>query len=507
MPLRGSDGGGRSPLVHPLVLVPLALAAWVYLPITGAWFYSDDLMHLASIESDGILRFLLAPFGGHNYLVRNLVFLASWEAFGLRPDLFYWTVLLTHLVNVWLLFGVVAALTSSPTLACFGAALWGASPLVYGSVGWYSAFGHVLVATFLLIVLYRLVRLRSAGQPPSTRAVWSGFALLIAGTTCFGVGLGVALAFPMVGMLLVPGASRHRQLRAACALLPLATLGGYFALRRLYVLLGPLPWEERMHESLALHSLPHVPALLGHLLAFSTATTTLGFFLQKDYPSPAAWAVVVFLMAGVGLVLWRGDRATQRAVLAMIALAAGVYFVIAVGRSGLYAMFHVPPANAAIVDRYHYVGAIPIAVLLCLVLRELAPALRPTQAALALGVALAGLVAGNVTVGVPIADYRFVQEYVRNAAQEIEREVRTHPPGSMVHLENEATPQAVLGSTLPSWVLPGRAGVFVLFHPTDQLEARLVRFVERDDEVAAFYGERPYTRFHRLLVRPGDAPR
>lgn len=191
----------------------------------------------------------------------------------------------------------------------------------------------------------------------------------------------------------------------------------------------------------------------------------------------------------------------------MIALAAGVYLVIAVGRSGLYAMFHVPPANAAIVDRYHYVGAIPIAVLLCLVLRELAPALRPPQAALALIVALACLVAGKLMVGVPIEDYRFVKEYVWNAAEEIEREVLAHPPGSIVHLENEATPHAVLGSTLPQWALPGRAGVFVLFHPTDQLEARLVRFIERDEEVATFYRERPYTRFNRLLVRPGDAPR
>lgn len=500
------ERSGRSPLLHPLVLVPLAITTWVYWPITRAWFFSDDLGHLASIESDGVLRFLLMPFGGHNYLVRNLVFLASWEAFGLRPELFNATVLLTHLANVWLLFGVIAALTASARLACVGALLFGASPLAYGSIGWYSAFGHVLVATVLLLVLYRLARLRAAGEPPSTRAVWAGFALLLAGTTCFGVGVGVALVFGAVAALLVPGASRHRALRAACALLPFATLASYFALRRLSVLLAPLPWEERMHEAVALQSLPYVPGMLAHLLAFPTAATILGFFVPPAYPSAAASALVGFVAAGVGLVLWRGDAATRRTALAMIVLALGAYAVIALGRSGLYAAFDVPPSTAATVTRYHYAGVVPIVVLLCLALRELGRGLRFVPAPLAFGVALVLLTAGTRIVGPAIQDYREVREYVSDTAQEIEREVRSHPPGTIVHLRNEPAPRFVLGTTLPNWVFPGRAGVFLLFHPTDEVEGRLVRFVEPDEEVAAFYAERPYARLHRLLVRPGDAP-
>ena len=32
-----------------LALVAVALAGWVYLPLRGVWFVSDDLMHLAEI--------------------------------------------------------------------------------------------------------------------------------------------------------------------------------------------------------------------------------------------------------------------------------------------------------------------------------------------------------------------------------------------------------------------------------------------------------------------------
>jgi len=57
---------------------------------------------------------------------------------------------------------VVRALTASATLACFAAALWGMSPLGVGSLGWYSAYGHVLNGFFLLVPLYGVTRLAVA---------------------------------------------------------------------------------------------------------------------------------------------------------------------------------------------------------------------------------------------------------------------------------------------------------------------------------------------------------
>src|SRR5204863_352759 len=84
------------------------------------------------------------------------------------------------LANVWLLFGVLRTLTASAALACLGATLWGTSPLNLGSLGWYAAFGHVLVGTTLLLVL-RLVIQNGAGGPVRARTATASRALLLGG--------------------------------------------------------------------------------------------------------------------------------------------------------------------------------------------------------------------------------------------------------------------------------------------------------------------------------------
>src|SRR5262249_57351468 len=150
---------------HPLALLAVALAAWVYYPITRIYFFADDFILLASIASDRVMPFLLRPFGGHNCLGRNLVFLATYHLFGLRADLYYWSVLLTHLLNVALLFGLLRALTASVLLACFGAALWGMSPLQAGTLGWYSVYGQVLAVAALPPLLLPLGRLAAPRAP------------------------------------------------------------------------------------------------------------------------------------------------------------------------------------------------------------------------------------------------------------------------------------------------------------------------------------------------------
>src|SRR5262245_10501316 len=162
-----------------LLAIPLALTFWVYHPITRIFFFADDLVHLVEIENEGPLVFLLRPFGGNTFLVRNLVFFITYRLFGLDPVSFQWTVLLTHVVNVWLMFGVLRALTASAALACFGAALWGTAPLALGSIGWYAAFGHVLVGTALLLVLRGVTRIAAEGTAIPARTAASWYVLLL----------------------------------------------------------------------------------------------------------------------------------------------------------------------------------------------------------------------------------------------------------------------------------------------------------------------------------------
>jgi hypothetical protein len=47
---------------------------------------------------------LLSQFwGGHLYVVRNAIFYLLFQAFGPAPPGYFWTVLLTHLLNAALL--------------------------------------------------------------------------------------------------------------------------------------------------------------------------------------------------------------------------------------------------------------------------------------------------------------------------------------------------------------------------------------------------------------------
>ena len=500
---------GASGSWHPLVLVPLALAAWVYLPITRVYFFADDFILLASIASDRVAAFLLRPFGGHNCLGRNAVFLASYHLLGLRADLYYWSVLLTHLLNVALLFGLLRALSASALLACFGAALWGMSPLQAGTLGWYSVYGQVLAVTTMLLVLHGLARLAAAGTPLATRTACVWFVLLLVGTTFFGVGLGVALAFPFVLFLLRPDAWHQRGLRAAFLALPAVTLALYFGLRWVANRIEPFPVDELVHEALSHSGFAAVPPMWVQLLGFSIAGTVLGFFLPGRYPDVTSVTVIVAFCAGLGVAGWRSDWPARRAMLAMLALAGGIYLVIALGRAHAYQAFHISPEQAAAVDRYHYAGSLPVTVLLCLVLQQLGRlgGLRAVPRGLALAAGLTVLVIGYRRTGVAIDERFLCRDYFARTMQETAAAVASHPAAATVYLENLASPRYLLGPAMPDRLFPGRAAVFLLTHGTDTLDGRRVRFIERDPEVIAWYLDRPETRLAQLLVTPEDAAR
>jgi hypothetical protein len=89
----------------PAVL-PIALAAVVFFPITRNYFYQDDFLHLYRIVNRGLLELLVTPHGGHILVVRNAVFWLFYHLFGTAAGYYFTAVLLTHLVNVSLLYAV-----------------------------------------------------------------------------------------------------------------------------------------------------------------------------------------------------------------------------------------------------------------------------------------------------------------------------------------------------------------------------------------------------------------
>jgi hypothetical protein len=501
-----ADGAGKTARWHPLVLVSLVLTAWVYYPITGVFFYFDDFYHLCGLTNGSDLAWVLQPFGGHNYVLRNLVFLGSWQLFGLHSEPWYWTVFLTHLLNVWLLFSVLGALTDSVPLACFGATLWGICPVAVGTIGWYSVYGHVMVTTILLVVLDQLARLAATGDRLPTPTAWLWYALLLAATTCFGTGIGVALVFPVVLFFRLPTAWRQPGVRLAYLALPAVTLAMYFGLRALSGWIEPLPLSETAHLMAAESGLWSAPAMLLPLLGFAVSGAALGHgFDRARFLDARTWVTIVAFVLGLGLIAWRGDPKARRTAVAMAALAVGIYGVIAVGRTQVYTMFHFPLAEAATEPRYHYLGSMPIVILICQVLQQVGRIgwLSAVPRGLLLGVGLALQVGTYARSSFRIDQHPATRDYVTRTVREIADAVAAAPPGTTVYIENGDT-QPVIGPNL-KMLVPGRAGLFVLLSPDDLLDGRRVRFMERDQEVLDFWTKRPETRLATLLVAPSPA--
>lgn len=484
--------------------MPVALSAWVYFPVTRVFFWADDLFHLGRLTGDGPLPWLITPFEGHNLLVRNLVFLGSWLVFGFHPAAWYGTVLVTHLVNVWLLFRVLSTLTGSAGLACVGATLWGMGPLAGGTLGWYAVFGQALVGTILLFVLNGMARIALHGAPLSRPRAFAWYGLLLAGTTCFGTGIGVALAFPVVLFLILPAAWRDAPVRLAYLALPAITVLLYFACRAAASRLEPLPEAERLQTMVAWMGLGAAPAMVPPLMTVAIAGTVLGHAFDPNALSGVAvLAAVLACVAAVAAVLARGSAGHRRWLLAMVVLALSVYGVLAAGRTSVYGMFGVSFWRAAAEPRYHYVGTIPVVVLLCLGLQALGGFGRlvalPRGPLVALGVALPVVAYARSTFR--IDEHTDVRTAVTTAMHDLAARIAAAAPGGTVFIENRGGADPVLAHVL-AVDLPGRAGLFLLLPHDEVAHNRGVRFVEPNSEVLAYWQGRPGSRLATLLVSP-----
>jgi hypothetical protein len=478
----------------------VGLAAIVYSPVTGAYFFADDLLFLMRIAAEPLRGVLLDPFGGHLLLTRNAVFAATFALFGADPTPYYWSSFLTHLANVWLLFRLLCALTARPALACLGATLWGTCPVHIATVGWYASYGQLLATTAMLVVLGQVARADPATPPSLGRVVW-WCGILLLGATCFGVGVGVALVFPVVAVLLLPRLMRPTALAALLAL-PLTVTGLYrWVTRR-----EPVAAGMGMFQAIVLRSYSRVPIMLGHLLNYGASALTLGFFRAvgrwpnaATYPSTASRIVAAVFGTALLGAFWLADPRGRRQLLAAATLALGVYGIVAVGRAG----FRLDLAFWASEARFHYAGTIPLAMLLCLALRELGRRgpLRflPPEALLA-GWLAVGTIGWARSTWRPESHAAARQE-IEARLSEMDVEIDRAPPGSTVYLVNGTLSPAVRGPAIDQAGLPGRAALFVIMHPSDVVRGRHVRFVEPDARVRAVQAARN-GRLGSLLVAP-----
>jgi hypothetical protein len=459
------------------VAVPLAFSAAVYLPIVHNYFHADDFFNFYRMINDGFLAYLLFPQGGHLLLTRNALFWLSHAVFGLEPSYYLTVALLTHLLNVFLLFRVVRVFSGSDRLACFGATLWGISPVHEGALGWYSVYGQVLATTAFLLFLLDLGRHAAAGLEPSPRARLYWYALALVCCTSFGIGIALAPAFPFVALLLLPrtpGRPRRPPLLSLVVVVPVL-VGAVHALHA--VVSGEPPNTQRLWD-VYVHLGWGVWTMLRELLSYGPIHLFFPFVCEAggcpDIVPPLVAGVFVLLAAST-LALRTG--AVRRQLLAFLFVTLVSYFAVAVARGPFYLFYG---GAGGTVARYHYGAFVGLILVACVILKELAAALRIARGARVDGLVtcLVVLLAAWLTSAHRIEHYENDARIVADTLAVIRSQVARCKGCADVYVENRR-----VGGLLPVHppaVFPGRAALFVIFHPDNTLDGTRVRFLEKD---------------------------
>ena len=493
-----------------LLAFVLLASAWVQSPLLNSGFYADDFLWLYRIENLPWLELVLKTHGGHLLHTRNAAFWACHQLFGLEPSGYLWVALLTHVLNVALLFVVIERLTRRPVVAALIAALWGMAPIHQDPLRWISVYGHVLAATFVLAALADMAGLIARNRSPTSWALVRWALLLLLAATSFGTGLGVALGFVAIAWLVLPRASGRGRAAFLFAVLTVTLTVAYFALERSLVDLASYPLFKSIAlcSNLAAYGLSSL--VLGPLLTWTREGDLVGPLGGVELGQALFWAyaVSVAVLLALGWACRRASSTRLRQILGFTLLAGCAYGTVAVARAPLIGLWDLDMSGMATTARYQYLPQLGLAIALGLALSEasLRPASRarwlvPVAFATGLAMLVPSYTAGARRVGNQIGAAR--RQALDRVVAEVRRRARAVPPGEPVYIPN----QNFLdwrGMMTSKKDFPGWAAVFVLAHASDSVEGRRVFFVESDPELVKFLRADPNARIARLVVTPED---
>jgi len=479
------DGAGGAPAaagrarLAALLAVPLLGTLLVFLPVTGCYFFGDDFVHLIDVVNEGVGAVMWRPYMGHLYVLPTVVYAALWQVAGMRTDVWYGLLLGVHLVNVALFFTLARTLTGSARVASLGALAWGACPLHAGTLAWFCVHGQALGTTALLLGLNALAAARAAGRPLGLGACTLVGLALLAGATGFGTTLATAIAFP-VAALVCAGPALGRAQRAVLLASAVAALGWYVAAHRAYpVIMGP-------HASFSVGGALQDPSrmlapflsLIGVSLsalagAFASIPPLFPTSREAFWTTPSLGvALAAALLVVVGTALAGPER--RRWLLALALLAGAAYGAVALGRVTNQAIFGLSSADVAQTPRYHYAGSTPLALMLTLAAATVArrwrlrPAAKDACCAAAVVAWLVAFAASDWHMDLRAAARRETEAVRREAVMR----ARGAPAGATVAIaDRRFNPMGIWRAGYTS------AGVFTLFHPSDALDGRRVRYL------------------------------
>jgi hypothetical protein len=200
----------------------------------------------------------------------------------------------------------------------------------------------------------------------------------------------------------------------------------------------------------------------------------------------------------------RADGLRRRRLVGLVVLCLASYGAIAVGRANLCVDFQRPLTVCAMEKPYHYVGSLPLVIVLCMVLDQAGrlPGLRRVPAPVLLSACVLAGLAGYRRSGWRIDQRPQVRAWVEGAVAAIEAAAGRTDEGRDVVIPNAAAPPYVLGPMLDAYRFPGWAGVYAVAFPSNTLGGHRVRFVERDRQLVAHFQAPGNRRVGELLIAP-----
>ena len=309
--------------------------------------------------------------------------------------------------------------------------------------------------------------------------------------------------FPIVAVLLRPATLRAPLSRAILAAVPLLVLGVWLLMTGLRTRLNPGGVESTRTMALLATDYLRIGFVTAHLMGVGLDWLLLGLpFTPAGYGKGLSVATIALSVLAVATALAFGDDRMRRALLACLLAAITCYLAIAAGRASLYVLLtrdNLVPALAES-TRYQYLAQSLLALVVALALAELGrhapwPA-RVSTGAVGLWTlwAMASLLWFPPWVP-PIGERE--RRYVPQVRARLDTAIRGAAPGTTLCLPAEP------GASFLGY--PGLLGVFVLYHPTDEIEGRRVRFVSSDPKVLALRDTS--ARLRTLILPDGSCPR
>jgi hypothetical protein len=336
-----SAGPQRTPLEYAVLGMVLLAGLMVHGRVLGAGFLHDDYLHLYGAVALPTTEFLTRTTGGHFMAVHKLVFLGLHRLAGIEPAPYFAVVLLTHLINVGLLFRLCRRLGAGLALAGLAAFLWGTTPVHHGTLRWFSAYGTVVSTLLTLVALLQLASAAREQRAMRWREVAVASLALLVGAATVSSGLVVALVFPVGAALALPRISTARRtvLLAVSSVTALA-----LGLTRFTDVLASL----RLFGALLAQGVGSV------MVGPFAAVTDAGSALVATVPEPGAIGVGatagLLLLGPLLAAARRADAAERRLILGLSLLGLALYAAVALGRVWATAK---GVAWVATRDRYH----------------------------------------------------------------------------------------------------------------------------------------------------------